>query len=397
MMDSIPEDSSRIRELEAEIDRLKAEIASRELALLTSGGIQQSVLPPSNFTILGLEESLLLVDELDVIRFANNEMARLLGLSDKHALLRRSLKDIDKTQLGAGFLSSVVQATRVSDQTNILECSFKGLKLKDTKPDITGETVLQFVANCTDNKVQIVVQDVTRLRWLEKSFARYVAPEVVSQLMTLPPESLMTVSRQPATILFSDLRGFTALCEQLDAADVCELLNSHFEQITEPVNNRQGTIDKFNGDSLMAVFGVPLSCPDHTLRAYAVALEMQQRHADWINERRLAGKPAAGLGIGISSGEIVVGNIGTPARMDYTVLGQAVNMAARLCAVAEAGLILTDQQSYQAAQNQYAQHGVTADLPRMTFQSHGSMEFKNISSRVQVVEVLAKRQTHSGH
>jgi adenylate cyclase len=131
------------------------------------------------------------------------------------------------------------------------------------------------------------------------------------------------------TILFSDIRGYTTLTENLEASDVVALLNQYFETMVEAVFSHEGTLDKFIGDALMAVFGAPLPLRDnHAWMAVKSALDMRRRLKEF-NQMR-PDEPQIRIGIGMSSGEVVSGNIGSQKRMDYTVIGDGVNLSSRL-------------------------------------------------------------------
>jgi adenylate cyclase len=137
----------------------------------------------------------------------------------------------------------------------------------------------------------------------------------------------MVGERKEVTILFSDIRGYTTLTENLEAAEVVSLLNNYFETMVEAVFNCDGTLDKFIGDALMAVFGAPLPLKDHAWKAVQSALDMRRRLDEFNRQQK---EHNIRIGIGISSGEVVSGNIGSQKRMDYTVIGDGVNLSARL-------------------------------------------------------------------
>jgi adenylate cyclase len=141
----------------------------------------------------------------------------------------------------------------------------------------------------------------------------------------------MVGERKEVTILFSDIRGYTTLTENLGAAEVVSLLNQYFETMVEAVFNHEGTLDKFIGDALMAVFGAPLPLTEnHAWRSVQSALDMRHRLAEFNRRRIIQAQPQINIGIGISSGEVVSGNIGSHKRMDYTVIGDGVNLSSRL-------------------------------------------------------------------
>lgn len=177
----------------------------------------------------------------------------------------------------------------------------------------------------------VVLEDISREKRMKTTMYRYLTPHVAEQVMALGEDALMVGERKEVTILFSDIRGYTTLTENLGAAEVVSLLNQYFETMVEAVFNHEGTLDKFIGDALMAVFGAPLPLTEnHALMAVQSALDMRERLAEFNLRRIIQEQPEIHIGIGISSGEVVSGNIGSQKRMDYTVIGDGVNLSSRL-------------------------------------------------------------------
>ncbi|TAD80937.1 MAG: adenylate/guanylate cyclase domain-containing protein [Oscillatoriales cyanobacterium] len=177
----------------------------------------------------------------------------------------------------------------------------------------------------------VVLEDISREKRMKTTMSRYMTPGVVEQVMALGDDALMVGERKDVTILFSDIRGYTTLTENLGASEVVALLNQYFETMVEAVFHCEGTLDKFIGDALMAVFGapLPLNPPEiHGWMAVKSALDMRKRLKEFNDSR--PGEIPFRFGIGISSGEVVSGNIGSQKRMDYTVIGDAVNLSSRL-------------------------------------------------------------------
>jgi class 3 adenylate cyclase len=157
-------------------------------------------------------------------------------------------------------------------------------------------------------------------------FGRYVDPKVARAALSTQSQA----ETRELTVLFTDLRGFTTLSEQRSPAEVLELLNAHYEAILPAVRAEGGTVNKFIGDAIMATFGAPEPQPDHAQRAVRAALGML-RAMEQLNARLVAeGKPALGMGVGISTGPAVVGSLGAADRVEYAVIGDTVNMASRL-------------------------------------------------------------------
>lgn len=167
---------------------------------------------------------------------------------------------------------------------------------------------------------------------------RYHSPAVVDRISAQTIDGAFEAQERQVTVLFADLVGFTSIAETMPAGEVARLLNDFFADMTEVIFTHDGTLDKFMGDGLLAVFGAPLPQADHAARAVAAAIEMQRR----LRRRATQGKnPALTMRIGLSSGPVVAGDIGSPKRREYTVLGDTVNTAARLeSSVAQPGQIV---------------------------------------------------------
>jgi adenylate cyclase len=177
----------------------------------------------------------------------------------------------------------------------------------------------------------VVLEDISQEKRMKSTMYRYLTPHVAEQVMALGEDALMVGERKEVTVLFSDIRGYTTLTENLGASEVVSLLNQYFETMVEAVFNYEGTLDKFIGDALMAVFGAPLPLTEnHAWRAVQSALDMRQRLDEFNQRRIIQEQPQIRIGIGISSGEVVSGNIGSHKRMDYTVIGDGVNLSSRL-------------------------------------------------------------------
>jgi adenylate cyclase len=161
-------------------------------------------------------------------------------------------------------------------------------------------------------------------------FARYVSPEVVEELMSSSASVGLGGRRQTLTIMFCDIRGFTAYSENKAPEQVVKRLNEYLTAMTEIIFRQGGTLDKYLGDGLMAFFGAPVYYPDHIQRAIQAAIDIQiaveRLNKSWADQ----GEPPLYVGVGINSGSVLVGNVGSPERMDYTVIGEDVNLASRV-------------------------------------------------------------------
>ncbi len=226
---------------------------------------------------------------------------------------------------------------------------------------------------------------IERARFLERANAveeqrrkllRHFSPDVASMILSqeqLDKDPLDASLREDVTVLFSDVQGFTGLTERLQPMELASLLRDYFRGMTEAIFQEKGTLDKFIGDGLMAVFGAPVAQPDGALRAVRCAWRMQQRIAELDvqlpPDRRLA------VRIGINTGRVIAGNFGSPDRLEFTVLGDTVNVASRLESLAEPGVILVGSGTFERVKGAF------------TFKPMGSLAIRGRSANVDAYQV----------
>lgn len=169
-----------------------------------------------------------------------------------------------------------------------------------------------------------------RGRYLRKAFSSYVSAELVAQIIQDPDKLMLGGEKRNVTMLFSDIRDFTSLSEKMSPEALVSLLNEYLSPMTQIVMNERGTLDKYIGDAIMAIFGAPLDVPDHPKRACQAALhmieELEKLNLKWKEKRW----PHISIGVGINTGEAIVGNMGAKMRFEYTAIGDAVNLTSRL-------------------------------------------------------------------
>jgi adenylate cyclase len=210
---------------------------------------------------------------------------------------------------------------------------------------------------------------------------RYHSPQVIEEIIgDVGAEGAVKGLRTGSiTILFADLVGFTALSEKMAPEALAQLLTRFFTLSSDAVFSREGTIDKFIGDAVMAFFGAPIDHPDHAERAVAAALKMRDEVEFWNTQRAEAGEPRIEVRIALNTGEAIVGEIGSERRVDYTVLGNAVNMAARMEEfVATPGDIVVGPATYEAVRDKYK-------VARL-----GHYSLKGLSSPVPMYKVIGE-------
>jgi class 3 adenylate cyclase len=172
-----------------------------------------------------------------------------------------------------------------------------------------------------------------------RALASFLPPEV-AELVEASPAALSLQEELEATILFSDIRGFSSLAERLPPREVAEVVGRHLAAMVEVVTSHGGVLDKFAGDAVMAVFGAPRPAEDHARRALECAAAMQRRQLALNDAAGHEGLPVFQIGIGVNTGTVIAGTLGGPGRLDYTVLGDSVNIAQRLQSEAVGGEIL---------------------------------------------------------
>ena len=182
-----------------------------------------------------------------------------------------------------------------------------------------------------------MVQEPCIIDSIRDTFGPYLSNEVVNEILKSPAGAEIKGELREITILVSDIRDFTRTTESLEPKEVLELINRYLEQMTDIIMKHGGTIDEFTGDGILVFFGAPTFVPDHCTRAVACALEMQKAMEGLNRDNLRIGLPEIEMGIGINSGQLIVGNIGSDKRKKYGAVGIPINLAFRVQAEAEGG------------------------------------------------------------
>jgi adenylate cyclase len=185
-----------------------------------------------------------------------------------------------------------------------------------------------------------MVREHRNLDSIRETFGRYLSAEVVNEILKSPGGVELRGELREITVLVSDIRGFTRTTELLQPAQVLEMINRYLGQMTDIIMKHGGTIDEFTGDGILVFFGAPTLVPDHCMRAVACALEMQSAMEGLNKGNRQLGLPELQMGIGVNSGQLIVGNIGSEKRKKYGAVGSPINLAFRIQSEAEGGEIL---------------------------------------------------------
>ncbi len=175
------------------------------------------------------------------------------------------------------------------------------------------------------------------------NFQRYFAPDLAQQIVGQDGAVRLGGAKRPVVVFFSDIRGFTTLSEQMNPDDIASLLTEYFTEMVEILFEHDGTLDKFMGDAIMALWGAPISHDDDADRAVATAIDMMRVLEELNQKWAEQGRPHLDIGIGINFGDVFAGNIGSDRRLEYTVIGDSVNVASRLCSMAGPGEVLISE------------------------------------------------------
>jgi adenylate cyclase len=197
---------------------------------------------------------------------------------------------------------------------------------------VYGGIVISYYLNEKKNKKLII--DI---------FGRYVSKSVADELLAHREKIELKGETKKVAVLFADIRGFTSLSEKMTPQQVVSMLNKYLGEMTDSVFKYGGTLDKYIGDNAMAVFNAPLDLEDYAFKAVQAAYDMQKK-VEMINKHS---KKKVYFGVGINAGKAVIGNIGSKERLEYTTIGDTVNLASRLCGVAKGGEIIISEEMYK--------------------------------------------------
>lgn len=227
----------------------------------------------------------------------------------------------------------------------------------------------------------VAMEDLSNLDKLKSTFKKYVSKQIVDQLLENDDMLNLGGQEQEATILFSDIRGFTSMSETMPPNEVVETLNEYFNLMIEIIFKYNGTLDKIIGDALMVIYGAPNSTEKDTENAVLTAIEMQEKLIEFNQQRIIHSKLPITIGIGINRGRVISGNIGSRQQMNFTVIGDSVNLASRLCSVAKADeIIISDAVWKQIRTNKFFKN-----------RKLNPVKVKGKAKPIEIKEILYKR------
>ena len=380
-----------------ELLRSENEQLRRKLMLLSGGQTQGSMtlgnltsfgqtrIPAPQATIAGLSVAYLIVDSKWRVVRMNTRMADFLNVSKDIVNGKPSLAEFDMLDWAPHVFQTLLQDVAETGSEEMFEAE---------RPNpVTGRSdYFQFKAVWSENQGTVTVEDVTRLRTTRQFFERLVSPRIVERLLDSNEDPFMSHKRQ-MSVLFADLRSFTTFCEAVEAPKVQSVFNEFFDICMRSIEANDATLDKFVGDQVMALFGAPLPNPGHAYNAVKVAVdlqqEMQRTRRRWIEEGLLpkelveANPEILTLGVGINSGEMLLGLFGSAKANQYTVLGHHVNLAARLCSFASGNEVLASLSTVQEI-SRYAKENPARIAIPIKFRTKAQIEVKGIAEPVTV-------------
>jgi adenylate cyclase len=288
--------------------------------------------------------------------------------------------------------SMIMQGIRSSMAVPILHLEeLLGIIIIDSSVAVNAysEKDLQLLSNIGNQAAQFI-KNLEMAKKIEKDsatrerFQRLLSPDLAEMVVSGELSVEKGGESRVGTVLFADIRGFTSMSENMVAADVLQMLNEYFEVMVEIAFKHEGTVDKFVGDEIMLLWGAPVVHADDPVRAVSAALDMQSALVEFNRTRQSESLPPIHIGIGINTGDLVAGYIGSTRTMSYSVIGDTVNTAARMCSAAKAGQVVITEFTYEHVKDHF------------DFLPMEAVNAKGKSKPVTVYNVVAYKDTFGG-
>jgi adenylate cyclase len=278
----------------------------------------------SESILSSMHDAVITIDENKMVRTCNPAGLKVLKISNLIDVLNTSLIEL----LGSenSWLTNKLES--VDEQEEFLDAT---LLIQGDKLSVNVSTTPLIGQKNESMGVMIMIEDISSEKRMKSTMSRYMDPELADQLMNGgESDDVMGGKQSTASVLFSDVRSFTTITEELGAQGTVKLLNDYFTIMVDCITDEGGMLDKFIGDAMMCIFGTPIPHEDDPDRAVRAAIRMMTDLKVFNEKRAAEGKMPIDHGMGVNTDSIVSGNIGSPKRMDYTVIGDGVNLAARI-------------------------------------------------------------------
>lgn len=302
-----------------------------------------------------LANGVISTDKTGHVVAANESAKSLLGLSTQERLEGQLISNLIQIKEG-NFSQWCTDALNANESTSHEQYYPDRILLSHNQEQRSINLSINTIADASDQKqvrgVLVVMDDISDEKRLKSTMYRYMTQELAEELLKLD-DAKLGGDRKEVSILFSDIRGYTTLTENLEAEEVVGMLNEYFESMVEAVFKYKGTLDKYIGDAIMAVYGSPLPLEEHAWMSVQTSLEMRHRLEEFNASRCANNKPLIKIGIGINSDVVISGNIGSSKRMEFTAIGDGVNLSSRLESVSKqygSDIVISDK-TYQHCHN----------------------------------------------
>ena len=317
-----------------------------------------------------VDDAVFVTGKQGTIRYANPAAIKMLGISAHNDSPMKIWEAIPLLEENDELIQLFLDAVQTRTDQHSTAVTFR-----DNKGGLHRLLVRLNLVETDNGFFVVIISDISELTRVTSAFARYTSAQIADYVLNKPEGEKQGGTLRRASILMSDLRGFSALCESMDADSLVTMLNHYFEAMVGIIESYHGTVIEFLGDGIFVVFGAPGEDSLHAEHAIDCALEMQNAMKS-VNEWNIAnGYPALEMGIGINSGDVVTGNIGSSVKMKYGCIGPAVNLAGRIEALTVGGQVLVSERT----KNMFQQP--------ISFREEFSVKFKGISKPVTIYDV----------
>lgn len=282
------------------------------------------------------------IDQLGEVEYVNQAAENVFGISSESALHNHYMAIFMDNEKLISLIERIEMDPKVAYENNLRVIDLNG---KQHEINLTLSPV--FDESNEFSGLVLAFEDLSSINKVKSTFKKYVSENIVDELLKTDKSLELGGGKNKVCILFCDIRGFTAMSEKMIPEDVVSLLNHYFQEMIEVVFDNNGTLDKIIGDELMVLYGVPIESENDPQKAVDTAKQMFLKLKEFNEVNKSRGFPKIKIGIGINYGEVISGNIGSDRQMNYTVIGDNVNLAARLCSHAKSSQIVISKSVFE--------------------------------------------------